>query len=188
MSRAWYAHKSRRALDELQRELDERRAQISEALSDFELNCGASLEAMLAIVRARDPQSYEHARRVAAVAVNLAMALRITEPQLSDIERAALLHDFGRLALPDALLARERGALSEEERTRLRAYPLHGQAMLRNVPFLAPANAIAVAPMSAMTVAGFLVASWERPFRWVLESWRLPMSTTSSCRESIDRP
>ena len=155
LSRAWYAHKSRRALDELQRELDERRAQVSEALSAFELNCGASLEAMLAIVRARDPQLYEHARRVAAVAVNLAMALRISEPQLSDIERAALLHDFGRLALPDALLARERNALSEEERTRLRAYPLHGQAMLRNVPFLAAANEIAVAAHERYDGSGF---------------------------------
>lgn len=71
LNRAWYANKSRLALEELQRELDERRTQITEALGDLELNVGASLEAMLAILRARDPESYEHARRVASVAVNL---------------------------------------------------------------------------------------------------------------------
>ena len=85
----------------MQRELDERRAQITEALGDLEMNAAASLEAMLAMLRVRDAHSYDHAHRVAALSVNLAMALRVSEPQLSDIERAALLHNLGRLALPD---------------------------------------------------------------------------------------
>ncbi len=155
LNRAWYAHKSRHALDELQHELDERRRQITEALGDLELNVSASLEAMLAILRARDPESYEHARRVASVAVNLGMALRVNEPQLSDIERAALLHNLGRLALPDVLLSRERSTLSDDERVRLHAYPLHGQAMLRNVPFLAAANDIAVSAHERYDGSGF---------------------------------
>ena len=110
---------------------------------------------MLAILRARDPESYDHARRVASVAVNLGMALRVNEPQLSDIERAALLHNLGRLALPDVLLSRERSALSDDERLRLHAYPLHGQAMLKNVPFLAAANEIAVSAHERYDGSGF---------------------------------
>jgi response regulator RpfG family c-di-GMP phosphodiesterase len=155
LNRAWYAYKSRQALDDLQRELDQRRAQINEALSELELNVGASLEAMLAILRARDPESYEHARRVARMTVNLGTALRITDPHLSDIERAALLHNLGRLALPDVLLSREKSTLSDEERVRLHAYPLHGQAMLKNVPFLAAANDIAVSAHERYDGSGF---------------------------------
>ena len=155
LNRGWYAHKSRSALDDLQRELDQRRAQITEALGDLELNVGASLEAMLAILRARDPQSYNHARRVASIAVSLGMGLKINEPWLSDIERAALLHNLGRLALPDGLLARDRASLSDDEHNRLRAYPLHGQAMLKNVPFLAAANEIAVAAHERYDGSGF---------------------------------
>ena len=155
LNRAWYAYKSRQALDELQSELNQRRTQIDEALADLEVNVGASLDAMLAILRARDPESYEHARRVARVAVHLGTALRIGDPHLSDIERAALLHNLGRLALPDVLLSREDSTLSDEERVRLHAYPLHGQAMLKNVPFLAAANDIAVSAHERYDGSGF---------------------------------
>jgi len=110
---------------------------------------------MLAMLRVRDAHSYDHAHRVAQLSVNLAMALRISEPQLSDVERAALLHNLGRLALPDAILVRKERSLSEEERAVLRSYPLHGQAMLKNVPFLAAANEIAVAAHERYDGSGF---------------------------------
>jgi len=155
VKRAFFAHKSRRALTDMQRELDDRRAQIAEALGDLELNAAASLEAMLAMLRVRDAHAYDHAHRVAALSVNLAMALRIGEPKLSDIERAALLHNLGRLALPDQILIRKERTLSEEERTKLRSYPLHGQAMLKNVPFLAAASEIAVAAHERYDGSGF---------------------------------
>ena len=155
LSRAWYAYKSRQALDQLQRELDLRHTQITQALSDLELNINAGLEAMLAILRARDPESYEHARRVASIAVNLGTALKIPEPHLSDIERAALLHNLGRLAIPDALLTRDQAALSDDEHARVRTYPLHGQALLKNVPFLAGASEIAVAAHERYDGSGF---------------------------------
>ena len=155
LSRAWYAHKSREALDQLQRELDVRHNQITHALSDLEVNINAGLEAMLAILRARDPESYEHARRVASIAVNIGAALKIVDPHLSDIERAALLHNLGRLAIPDALLMRDRSTLSDEERARVRTYPLHGQALLKNVPFLAAASEIAVAAHERYDGSGF---------------------------------
>ena len=107
------------------------------------------------MLRVRDAQSAEHARRVAAISVNLAMALRIGEPQLSDIERGALLHNLGRLALPDEILIRKPRALSDDDRAKLRSYPLHGQAMLKNVPFLAAANEIAVASHERYDGSGF---------------------------------
>jgi response regulator RpfG family c-di-GMP phosphodiesterase len=155
VTRAFLAHQSRRAVNDMQRELDDRRAQIADALGELEMNAAASLEAMLAMLRVRDAHSYDHAHRVAALSVNLAMALRISEPQLSDIERAALLHNLGRLALPDSILIRKERSLSEDERAKLRSYPLHGQAMLKNVPFLAGANEIAVAAHERYDGSGF---------------------------------
>jgi putative two-component system response regulator len=155
VNQAFFVHKSRHALANMQRELDERRAQIAEALGDLELNIAASLEAMLAMLRVRDAHSCDHALRVATLSVNLAMALRINEPQLSDIERAALLHNLGRLALPDQILIRKERSLSPDERATLRSYPLHGQAMLKNVPFLANASEIAVASHERYDGSGF---------------------------------
>jgi response regulator RpfG family c-di-GMP phosphodiesterase len=155
VKRACLAHQARRAVADMQRELDDRRAQIADALAELELNSAASLEAMLAMLRVRDAHSYDHAHRVSALSVNLAMALRISEPQLSDIERAALLHNLGRLALPDSILIRKERSLSDEERATLRSYPLHGQAMLKNVPFLAGANDLAVAAHERYDGSGF---------------------------------
>src|SRR5688572_18826837 len=60
--RAFVAHHSRHALSVMHAQLDQRQAQIMEALAELELNVSSSLEAMLAIVRLRDQRSAEHAR------------------------------------------------------------------------------------------------------------------------------
>jgi response regulator RpfG family c-di-GMP phosphodiesterase len=153
--RACIAHHSRRALSVMHEQLDQRQAQITEALAELELNVASSLDAMLAIVRLRDHSSGEHARRVAHLSVNLAMTLQIGEPQLSEIERAALLHNLGRLALPDDLLTRPESTLTAEERARFQSYPLHGFAMLKNVPYLTAANRIAIATHEKYDGTGF---------------------------------
>jgi response regulator RpfG family c-di-GMP phosphodiesterase len=153
--RAFIAHHSRRALTMMQAQLEQRQAQITQALAELELNASSSLDAMLAILQLRDPVSAEHARRVARLSVNLAMALQIGEPQLSEVERAALLHNLGRLALPDYLLTKRETALTAEERARIQSYPLHGYAMLKNVPFLVAASRIAVAVHEKCDGSGF---------------------------------
>lgn len=155
LKRAFFAHQSRRALGAMQRELEQRRAQISESLAELEVNATSSLEAMLAMLRVRDPQSHDHAYRVSTLAVNMAMTLQIGEPQLSDIERAALLHSLGRLVMPDDLLAKPEATLTYAERAQLRTYPLHGYAMLKNVPFLVAANQLAIAAHERIDGSGF---------------------------------
>jgi response regulator RpfG family c-di-GMP phosphodiesterase len=155
VNRALFAHKSRAAVSAMQHELDERRGQIAATWNEFETHAAASIDAMVAMLRLRDAQSAEHARRVSLLAVNIAMALRIGEPQLSDIERGALLHDLGRLALPDELLVRKERAMSEADRATLRTFPLHGQTMLKNVPFLAAASEIATASHERCDASGF---------------------------------
>jgi response regulator RpfG family c-di-GMP phosphodiesterase len=155
LSRGFFAHKSRTALAAMDDELNSRRIEITEALAEIELNSSASLDAMLSLLQAREAASCEHVHRVAGLAVNLALMLQIREPRLSDIERAALLCTLGRLALPDHLLARAEDELTSEERARLRAFPLHGYTVLKNVPFLAAAAEIAVAAHERCDGSGF---------------------------------
>jgi response regulator RpfG family c-di-GMP phosphodiesterase len=59
------------------------------------------------------------------------------------------------MALPDQILIRKERSLSADERATLRSYPLHGQAMLKNVPFLAAATEIAVAAHERYDGSGF---------------------------------
>lgn len=145
IQRAFFAHASRRALTDMERELDNRRAQITEAFAELELNASTSLEALLAILQSRDPKADAHARRVARCSVTLALAMGIGEPALSDIERAALVHDIGRLTMPDELLTRAQKLRFDADRVTLCAYSVRGHAILRNVPFLAAATQMSAA-------------------------------------------
>lgn len=160
IGRALLVYEARRAHRQILREVDERRAQITEALAELEANASSALDAMLAMLQARDSVSYDHAHRVAKLAVDLAMALQIAEPQLSNIERAALLHNLGRLTLPDKLVKQSEAALSGGDRARLRSYPLNGYAILRSVPILAAANEIAVASHERYDGSGFPHGLW----------------------------
>jgi response regulator RpfG family c-di-GMP phosphodiesterase len=155
LRRAVLVHQSRRTVATTQQELERRRAEIGDALAELETNAATSLGVMLELLHARHPASSDHAHRVARVAVNLAMTLQIGEPRLSEIERAALLHNFGRLTLPDELLAQREAALSDADRARVRAYPLRGRAILKHAPFLAAASEIAVAAHERYDGSGF---------------------------------
>lgn len=155
LRRAFVVHQAKRAHVEMLKELEQRRAQITEALAELEVNASSALDAMLAMLEARDAVSYDHAHRVAKLSVNIAMALQIGEPQLSDIERAALLHNLGRLTLPDELVKRLAASLSGPDLARVRSYPLRGYAILKSVPILASANQIAVASHERYDGSGF---------------------------------
>lgn len=152
LNRADVAHRSRRALAEMHKELERRRVQIKE---EIDLNASSSLDAMLAMLQTRNAGVLEQAHRVASLAVKLAMALQIGKPDVIDIERAALLHDIGKLSVPDDLLTRAHTALSDADRTRLNFYALQGHVILRNVPFLAGATHIAVAAYERYDGKGF---------------------------------
>lgn len=155
LERGLRANASRLASAALRRELEDRRADVVDALSQIELNGSTSIDAILAMMQARDPNASSHAHRVARLSVDLALKLHVDEPTLSDIERAALLHDVGRLAMPDGVLSASPEALSPGERALLRAHPLHGRTMVMAVPFLSAASEIAVAVHERLDGSGF---------------------------------
>lgn len=119
--RAFHTHTSRRAQAAMRGELEHQRTQAADALAEAELNASSGMAAMLAMIDGGESRADGHAHRVAQMAVNLALMLDVNEPELSDIERAALFHDFGRL--PGS----------------------GGYATLKNVAFLRGASKIAAA-------------------------------------------
>jgi len=155
LERGLRANASRCELAALQQELEDSLETVARALSDTELNGSTSIDAILAMMEARDPGAASHAHRVARRSVNLALALHVEEPLVSDIERAALLHDVGRLAMPDRVLSASAESLSPGERRLLRGHPLHGRTMVMAVPFLSAASEIAVAVHERLDGSGF---------------------------------
>jgi diguanylate cyclase (GGDEF)-like protein len=89
-----------------------------------------SVNALMAALIFRDPMTAEHSRRVADLCVTVARG-RMSEEQLYILEVAALLHDMGKLGMPDAILLKP-GPLTEEERRIMSTHDRIGVEILRD--------------------------------------------------------
>jgi HD-GYP domain-containing protein (c-di-GMP phosphodiesterase class II) len=89
-------------------------------------------KAIAAIIDAKDGYTHRHSERVAAFAVRLAQQLGLTDAERSVIELSGLLHDVGKIGVPDAILNKP-GKLTDEEFVEMRRHPGHGAAMLANI-------------------------------------------------------
>lgn len=86
----------------------------------------------------RDDETQGHALRVADLAVTLGRGMGMSEEALVHLRRGALLHDIGKMVVPDAILHKP-GPLTEEEWAVMRRHPENGRDFLRKVAYLAPA-------------------------------------------------
>jgi putative two-component system response regulator len=86
----------------------------------------------------RDKETEGHTLRVTELSVQLSRAMGISEGELVFIRRGALLHDIGKLGVPDAILHKT-GALSKEEWEIMRKHPQFAYEMLYPIEYLRPA-------------------------------------------------
>jgi len=98
----------------------------------------ATLEGWVHALYLRDKSTEGHTQRVVKRALKLAQAVGIPDKQLLHIRRGALLHDIGKLGVPDSILNKP-GPLSEEEWGLIRKHPEYAREMLEPIEFLRPA-------------------------------------------------
>src|SRR6266540_6260982 len=92
----------------------------------------ASVKALAAAVDARDPYTRSHSARVAALARTIADEMRMTADQLRRVQLGALLHDIGKIGVPDAILNKP-GPLTADEWVLMRTHPAVGGSILAAV-------------------------------------------------------
>jgi GAF domain-containing protein len=83
----------------------------------------------------KDKETEGHTQRVAAMTIQLAQILGISEAEIVHIRRGALLHDIGKMGIPDDILLKP-GALSEEEWLIMRKHPTYAYEMLAPIEYL----------------------------------------------------
>lgn len=132
------ARDSRRWRETLAGEVDSRRERLSEALAALTIDSDAALDGLLAVLTLADADAYAHAYRVAALSASVGCALRLGEDDMRSLERAALLHDMGKLAMPEAVL-RKPAPLTIEEQDLIRQHPQIAADLIAGVPYLAAA-------------------------------------------------
>jgi diguanylate cyclase (GGDEF)-like protein/PAS domain S-box-containing protein/putative nucleotidyltransferase with HDIG domain len=92
--------------------------------------------ALAATVDARDPYTYGHSKRVAAISEMIGKAIRLSQSELAQLRGAALLHDIGKVGVPDSTLGKP-GKLTEKEWEVIRKHSAEGARIVGHVKALA---------------------------------------------------
>jgi HD-GYP domain-containing protein (c-di-GMP phosphodiesterase class II) len=149
-----------------------------------------TLAALLNMLERGDRRSAEHAFRVAELAASIGVRLGMAPGEVARLRLASLLHDIGKLAIPDAVLDKP-GPLSEAEWRRIHAHPEYGFQMVasavhpdvaatvrlhcerldgRGYPNGARGEEIPLAPRVLLVADVFDAMRTDRPYRGALES------------------
>lgn len=119
----------------LEKLASERAIEIDKALDQIESSYRITLKALVQALETRDFETHGHSERVVTFSLRLGHELGIEKDALRDLELGALLHDIGKIGVPDAIL-RKPAKLNAEEWEKMKLHPVHGQKILRNIPFL----------------------------------------------------
>lgn len=125
----------------LERLVEERTFELNGALREVEESYRFTLEALAAALDAREHETQAHSHRVREYATALAHQLDLQGEELINLRRGALLHDVGKIGVPDSILLKP-GRLTAEEWIQMKRHPQVGYEILRGIKFLAPAAEI----------------------------------------------
>ncbi len=126
----------------LERLVEERTHEVLQAMSrirglneDLRSAYDNTLSALMIALDYRDNETQGHSLRVIRYTERLARELGFVEPELTDIRRGAMLHDVGKIGIPDAIL-RKPAKLDADEWHVMKQHPELGWEMLKDIPFL----------------------------------------------------
>ncbi len=97
-----------------------------------------TLEGWARALEMRDKETLGHSRRVTELTLGLAHCLGVPEAELTNIRRGVLLHDIGKMGIPDALL-KKTGPLDTDEWAEMRKHPRYAYELLHPIGYLRPA-------------------------------------------------
>src|SRR5512133_1201988 len=119
----------------LENRVREKTAELSRTLGDLQATYSQTLWSLVAALDAREHETSDHSQRVVRYTLAVAKRLGLTEKELPDIGRGALLHDIGKIGVPDAILHKP-AKLTPAEWEEMRKHPQIGFNILQSVEFL----------------------------------------------------
>ncbi len=112
--------------------------ELERSNAELRLAYDATIEGWAGALDLRDKETEGHSRRVTEMTVELCQTLGFTPEQLVNVRRGALLHDIGKMGIPDAILLKP-GKLTDEEWVEMKQHPSHAVKLLSPITFLRPA-------------------------------------------------
>ena len=123
------------------RKLMKQQADLLQAHHELQDAYEATLKGWVRALDLRCNETGDHSRRVSLLTVELARLMGISEDELLHVRRSALLHDIGKMAVPDSILQKP-GPLTEAEWDIMRKHPQFAIEMLKPIEYLRPALVI----------------------------------------------
>ena len=121
--------------------LGERSRRLERALASLDRSYEGTLRALIVALDVREQETAHHSHRVALWTLYFSIVAGVAEEKLLDIHRGSLLHDVGKIGIPDPILLK-RGELTEEEWAVMRTHPRIGFEILAQVEHLKAAGTI----------------------------------------------
>ncbi len=121
--------------DQLEELVEQRTVELDKALNSLEDAYRSTLRALTAALETRDLETHGHSERVVSYSLRLGKEYGLDSAKLKALEFGSLLHDIGKIGVPDLIL-RKPAKLTEEEWVLMREHPVHGQQILRGIEFL----------------------------------------------------
>jgi len=115
---------------------------VKESEVELRKNYDLTLEAWAKVLEFRDEDTEGHSRRVVDLSIRLAKAMGLSAEEIGHMQRGALLHDIGKLAIPDEILHKP-GGFNEDERKLMEQHPVYAKQMLSQIAFLQPSVDVA---------------------------------------------
>ncbi len=119
----------------LERRVEEATHDVQRAYRQLQDTYRATLETLGAALDSRDVGTEAHSRRVHGYAIATAREYGMLEEDLKDLAHGVLLHDIGKIGIPDSILLKP-GPLTPEEWAIMRRHPEIGKRLIENIPFL----------------------------------------------------
>jgi cyclic di-GMP phosphodiesterase len=121
--------------------VEQRTIELDKALNSLEGAYRSTLKALTAALETRDSETHGHSERVVTYSLRLGREYGLSSEEMKALEFGSLLHDIGKIGVPDSIL-RKPAKLTEEEWVRMREHPFHGQQILRGIEFLQGASRV----------------------------------------------
>lgn len=115
---------------------------VKESEAELRETYDLTLQAWAKVLEYRDKETEGHSRRLVDLSTRLAKAMGFNTEEIGHMRRGALLHDIGKLAIPDEVLLKP-GEFNDAEKKLMQQHPVYAKQMLAQITFLRPSIDVA---------------------------------------------
>ncbi|MDQ7053617.1 MAG: HD domain-containing phosphohydrolase [candidate division KSB1 bacterium] len=131
-----FNHELEKLVLERSQEIIQQKRELERLYTQLDNSFTEIIRAFMTLVEMKNPNIGGHSRRVAALSRRFSEFLEIPKQEVRDIEVAALLHDIGKITLPDEILETPKSELSSQQMDLLNSHPEIGASILNDIPDL----------------------------------------------------